>query len=101
MSKYISELITEQHRKNFQIIDIRMSNVYGPTKLRRPDIVPTLMWKIKDNEELSVWNKMPKRDFIFVDDAIDAVLKLLDTDYSGPLNLGTGIGTCKRNLRSN
>ena len=33
------------------------------------------MWKIKDNEELSVWNKMPKRDFIFVDDAIDAVLK--------------------------
>ena len=98
MSKYISELITEQHRKNFQIIDIRMSNVYGPTKLRRPDIVPTLMWKIKDNEELSVWNKMPKRDFIFVDDAIEAVLKLLDTDYSGPLNLGTGIGTSVREI---
>ena len=93
MSKYISELITEQHRKNFQIIDIRMSNVYGPTKLRRPDIVPTLMWKIKDNEELSVWNKMPKRDFIFVDDAIEAVLKLMKTNFSGPVNLGTGIST--------
>ncbi len=93
MSKYISELISEQYRDRFSIIDIRMSNVYGPTHLRRPDIVPSIIWKIFDNKELSVWNKKPIRDFIFVKDACDAVIKLLSSDYSGPVNLGSGKGT--------
>ena len=93
LSKYCSELVTQQHRNQFSIIDIRISNVYGPTHLRRPDIIPSLIWKIKDEERLSVWNKKPKRDFIYVDDAIEAVLKLMKTNFSGPVNLGTGIST--------
>ncbi len=93
LSKYCSELITQQYRKNYSIIDIRISNVYGPTHLRRPDIIPSLIWKIKDKKTLSVWNKKPKRDFVYVDDAIEAVLSLMDTDFSGPVNLGTGKST--------
>jgi len=94
MSKVISEMITEQYREYFPIIDIRISNVYGPTRLVRPDLVPTLIWKAlngNENSHLSVWNKKPRRDFIFVEDAITAVLALLKTDYSGPVNLGSGI----------
>jgi nucleoside-diphosphate-sugar epimerase len=83
-------LITEQYRKDFSIIDIRISNVYGPTHLRRPDIIPSLIWKIKDKKRLSVWNKKPKRDFVYVEDAIEAVLLLMETDFSGPVNLGSG-----------
>ena len=93
MSKYISELITEQYRDSFPIIDVRISNVYGSTELYRPDIVPSLIWSILETGEASVWNKSPKRDFIFVEDAIDAVLKLIETDYSGPVNLGSGISS--------
>jgi nucleoside-diphosphate-sugar epimerase len=93
LSKYMSELITAQHRKEFNIIDIRISNVYGPTRLIRPDIVPSLVWSLIHNNKASVWTKKPIRDFIYVEDAIDAVLKLLKTDYSGPVNLGTGVGT--------
>ncbi|GGN38624.1 MULTISPECIES: NAD-dependent epimerase/dehydratase family protein [Marinomonas] len=90
MSKYISELITEQYRDTFSIIDVRISNVYGPTQLHRPDIVPSLIWSILETAQASVWNKTPKRDFIYIDDAVDAVLKLIHSNYSGPINLGSG-----------
>ena len=94
MSKVISEMVTEQYREHFPIIDIRISNVYGPTRLARPDLVPTLIWKALSGNaktHLTVWNKKPRRDFIFVEDAIAAVLALFKTDYSGPVNLGSGI----------
>jgi len=93
MSKYMSELITQQHRDEFDIIDVRISNVYGPTRLIRPDIVPSTIWSLIHNKSASVWTKKPKRDFIYVEDAIDAVLKLLESDFSGSVNLGTGIGS--------
>ena len=93
MSKYIAELITAQYRNSFSIIDVRISNVYGPTKLYRPDIVPSLIWSILESGKASVWNKSPKRDFIFVEDAVNAVLKLIKTDYSGPVNLGSGVSS--------
>jgi nucleoside-diphosphate-sugar epimerase len=32
----------------------------------------------------------PKRDFIFTTDAASAIVKLLDTDYTGNVNLGSG-----------
>ena len=94
MSKFISEMLTQQYREYFPIIDIRISNVFGPTRLERPDLVPTLIWKALSGNattHLTVWNKKPRRDFIFVEDSITAVLALLKTDYSGPVNLGSGI----------
>lgn len=89
-SKYVAEMISQQYKNYFSIIDIRISNVYGPFYMPRPDLIPSLIEKIIKNKELSVWSKRPKRDFIYVNDAIEAVIKLLETDFSGPLNLGTG-----------
>lgn len=92
-SKYVAEMISQQYKNYFSIIDIRISNVYGPFYMSRPDLIPSLIEKIIKNKELSVWSKRPKRDFVYVDDAIEAVMKLLDTDFSGPINLGTGRST--------
>ena len=98
MSKYMSELITQQHRDEFDIIDVRISNVYGPTRLLRPDIVPSTIWSLIHNKSATVWTKKPKRDFIYVEDAMDAVFKLLNSDFSGTVNLGTGIGSTVNEL---
>ena len=98
MSKYMSELITQQHRDEFNIIDVRISNVYGPTRLLRPDIVPSTMWSLIHNKSATVWTKKPKRDFIYIEDAMDAVFKLLNSDFSGTVNLGTGIGSTVHEL---
>ena len=98
MSKFISELITQQYRDVYSIVDVRISNVYGPTALYRPDIVPSLIWRLLEDGSASVWNKAPKRDFIFVEDAIRAVMMLLDTEFSGPVNIGSGVSSSVQEL---
>ena len=89
-SKYVAEKLTNQYRRYFSIIDIRISNVYGPTRLIRPDLVPTLMHSLIIDKQASVWNFDPTRDFIHVSDAIDAVMQLINTEHSGPVNVGLG-----------
>lgn len=93
LSKVTAENLSKLYRKYFEIIDIRLSNVYGPTHLRRPDLVPTLMHSILDNKQTSVWTKEPVRDFVFVNDVVDIVMKLLAVSFSGPVNVGSGIPT--------
>ena len=89
-SKYLSEEVVKFYENQVPSIIIRLSNIYGYTKLIRPDLVPTLMQNILENDNVTIWNDKPKRDFIFTEDAADAILKLLDTNYTGVVNLGTG-----------
>ena len=89
-SKYLSEEIVKFYEKFVPSIIVRLSNIYGYTRLRRPDLVPTIMQDIFLKEKVSIWSDLPKRDFIFTEDAADAVLQLLNTEYTGVLNLGTG-----------
>lgn len=89
-SKYLSEEIVKFYREKVPVIVVRFSNIYGPTKLVRPDLVPTLIQKCLSPNEVSVWSKKPIRDFLFLDDAAEAIMALLNTDFIGPVNLGTG-----------
>ena len=89
-SKYLSEEIVKFYENQVPSIVIRLSNIYGYTKLIRPDLVPTLMQNVLTSDNTTIWNDKPKRDFIFTEDAADATLKLLDTNFKGIVNLGTG-----------
>ena len=89
-SKFLSEEIVRYYEKKVPSIIVRLSNIYGYTKLIRPDLVPTLMQNVLNKDEVTIWNDKPKRDFIFTEDAADAILKLINTDYTGIINLGTG-----------
>ena len=89
-SKFLSEEIVRYYKKKVPSIIVRLSNIYGYTKLIRPDLVPTLMQNVLNKDEVTIWNDKPKRDFIFTEDAADAILKLINTDYTGIINLGTG-----------
>jgi len=89
-SKHLSEEIIKLYEKFVPSIIVRLSNIYGYTKLRRPDLVPTIMQDIFSKNKVSIWSDIPKRDFIFTEDAADAVLELLNTEFTGVLNLGTG-----------
>ena len=90
-SKYLSEEIVRYFSSKVPSIIVRLSNIYGYTRLIRPDLVPTIMQKIFLKDEIKIWSSKPKRDFIFTEDAADAVLRLLETDYTGIVNLGSGV----------
>ncbi len=89
-SKYLSEQIVKFYLNKVPSIIVRLSNIYGYTKLRRPDLIPTIMQDVFEKEKVEIWSNKPKRDFIFTEDAADAVLELLKTDYTGIINLGSG-----------
>ena len=48
------------------------------------------MQKIFKKKKIYVWNDKPVRDFIFAEDAADAVVKLLNSKFTGVINLGSG-----------
>ena len=89
-SKFLSEQVVEFYKNEVPIINIRLCNIYGDTSLIRPDLVPTLIKDVLTKDNPSVWTKEPKRDFIFTTDAAEAIVKLLKTDYTGTINLGSG-----------
>ena len=92
-SKYMAEQLCDFYRKKMKIINVRLSNIYGPTLLKRPDLVQSILMRslIQKKKKIKVWNFSPKRDFIHTDDVADAVVHLLFSSYSGNINLGTGI----------
>ena len=89
-SKFLSEQIVNFFAGSVPSIIVRLSNIYGYTRLRRPDLIPTIMQDIFEKQKVKIWSNKPKRDFIFTEDAADAVLKLIETDFVGTINLGTG-----------
>lgn len=89
-SKYLSEELIKFYSDIIPCITVRFSNIYGPTRLIRSDLVPTLIQKVLSSDEVTVWNTKPIRDFLYTPDAADAIMKLLVSDYTGSINLGSG-----------
>lgn len=93
LSKHIAEELCRFYSGWVPIINVRLSNIYGPTKLERYDLIHVLIRQLLATKKGIVWTTRPRRDFIYVEDAAHAIVKLLDTDYTGTLNLGTGTST--------
>lgn len=89
-SKFLAEEVAKLYAEKVPTITVRLSNIYGPTKLIRPDLVPTLIQSALSPHETTVWNTEPVRDFIYAPDAAEAIIKLLETNYTGIINLGSG-----------
>ncbi len=89
-SKYIAEEVTKLYPV-IPTVNVRLSNIYGPTRLIRPDIIPTVIQSALSPHEATVWSAKPERDFVYGKDVADAIMKLIDTDYVGPVNVGSGI----------
>lgn len=98
LSKYLAEEALKFYAQWVPIINIRIANLYGPTPLERYDLIHTVSRKLVEHGRAQVWSTRPGRDFIYVEDAARAVLALLDADYTGTVNLGTGTMTPVRRV---
>jgi UDP-glucose 4-epimerase len=90
LSKYLAEEACKYYANWLPIINVRFSNLYGPTPLRRFDLIHVLIRDLLDEGRGRVWSTKPRRDFIHAADAADAIVALLDADHTGTVNLGTG-----------
>lgn len=93
LSKHMAEEACRFYSSWLPIINVRLSNIYGPTPLQRFDLIHLLIRQLLAEGSGTVWSTIPERDFIYVEDVAHAVVKLLRTDYTGTLNLGTGTMT--------
>ncbi len=98
LSKYLGEEACKFYSRWVPIITVRLSNLYGPTPLRRFDLIHVLIRQLLAHGKGEVWSTKPTRDFIYVEDVAHAVVQLLETDYTGVLNLGTGRMTSVRRI---
>ena len=86
--------------KNRNYISVMPSNLYGPNDnydLKNSHVLPALMKKIynaKNNKlkQIVLWGSgKPKREFLYVDDLVEACILILKKKYNGSLiNIGTG-----------
>jgi len=97
ITKLAGELIVKKHCG--QYIIFRIFNVYGP-ECQRSYVIPDIIRKILKggNKVFLSGTGEEKRDFIYIDDAIDAFLMVVRNDISGTFNLGTGTPTKIKDL---
>jgi len=71
---------------------LRLSNVYGKGMKNNlfSDIRDEILLKGK---KISIRNFNSIADFIFIDDVVESIYKLIDLDMNGLYNLSTGVGT--------
>ena len=97
-SKYMMEQIARQYGKenpDMVIVGLRFFNVYGPReyyKAKTASMVIQLGHQILSGKAPRLFNGSDKimRDFIYIDDIIQANIRACDTTKSGIYNVGTG-----------
>jgi UDP-glucose 4-epimerase len=77
---------------------LRISSAYGPGRARPIAIDSMIALALKGRTPEVFGDGTVKRDYIFVDDVCRAALAVSFSGASGPINVGTGIGTSSAEL---
>lgn len=73
---------------------LRFSNVYGPRSWHKGSVVALFIKQILRGETLVVYGDGEQtRDYVHAQDLSDGIVAAIQSDASGPIQLGTGIGT--------
>ncbi|XDD52799.1 NAD-dependent epimerase/dehydratase family protein [Leptospira sp. WS4.C2] len=76
LSKYLAEEVCKFHANFFgqSVTILRLFNVYGPGQ-RMEFLIPTLVNQCLKSEFINVLDLKPKRDYVFIEDVLDAINK--------------------------
>lgn len=91
LSKIFTEILAKKYEDDFgmNILILRPTNIFGPND-KKNGIIPSIYRKITENQELLIWGDgKQKRNFIFIDDLVDVIYKLIEVDAKGILNVGS------------
>ena len=84
------------HDYRFETRIVRFHNVYGPLgtyeggKEKAPAAISRKVALAADGDTIEVWGDGEQtRSFVYVDDCLEGLVRLMASDYREPLNLGT------------
>ena len=93
--KRFAESMIINYKEKYQIDTkiIRLFRVYGPRmKLNDGQMIPDFVYNAIDNKDLIIFgDENFSSSFCYISDCIDAVLKMMLSDLSGPINIGSDI----------
>ena len=100
VAKRVLVELGEAYRRQYgmNVVTLLMANMYGPgadNSLKDGHVIPALINKFTEGiGGVVVWGSgNATRDFLYVDDACDAILQVIATDCDELINVGTGVET--------
>ena len=96
--KLFSERLYFSHMRNYgvEVRVARFHNIFGPEgtwdggREKAPAAVCRKVAQAPDNGEIEIWGDGKQtRSFLYVDECVDAVRRLMDSDFVGPVNIGS------------
>jgi nucleoside-diphosphate-sugar epimerase len=96
--KLFSERLYLAFHRNYKL-NIRIArfhNIFGPQgtwtggKEKAPAAMLRKVAEAEDGGEIEVWGDgLQTRSFLFIDECVEAVLRLMNSDFIGPVNIGS------------
>jgi len=100
-TKLLAEEVCRYYAQQFgmRVTVVRPFNVYGPTQTEN-FLIPTLLRQVLDTEarEVSIADDRPRRDYVFIDDLVDLLLRTMNPQAFDAFNAGSGCSVNPREL---
>lgn len=96
--KLMSERLYLSYKRNFglNVKIARFHNIYGPEstwrggKEKAPAAICRKVAEVNQGQPVEIWGDgLQTRSFLYIDDCLDATLRLMRSDYTGPYNIGS------------
>jgi len=96
--KLYTEEMCHYYRKDYKLETriVRFHNVYGPLgtyeggKEKAPAAISRKVALCNDGDKIEIWGDgLQTRSFMYVDDCVEGLLRIMKSDYHDALNLGT------------
>lgn len=96
--KLYSERLYLSYKRNYglNVKLARFHNIYGPESTwtggreKAPAAICRKIAEAKEGEAIKIWGDgLQTRSFLFIDDCLDAVIKLTRSEFTGPYNIGS------------
>ena len=100
VSKLAAELYVEMFSKiyDFSWTSLAFSNIYGDFSTNKKGIMYAIWQSYLHNKPLTVNNPSSTRDFLYIDDAVSAIIAAIEGPTNCRVNISTGIETSIANL---
>lgn len=96
--KLFSERLFLAFYRNYNL-DVRIArfhNIFGPQgtwkggREKSPAAICRKVAEAQNGEEIEIWGKGTQtRSFLYIDECVEAVLRLMESDFMGPVNIGS------------